>query len=141
METMSEQVPCSIYTNKNTTNESIQGPRELTIFDPEAIGPIYGFSSKARKGPFYGAMQQSLHTTRDHDFHKQRRKVWDLAFKQSRNQVSQYVNRFEANKHQHLQIMGQRSKNSQTRFLLGLRTVKANQSHLTIYVFIIVMML
>ncbi|KAG0646070.1 Cytokinin biosynthesis 2 [Hyphodiscus hymeniophilus] len=59
------------------------GPRELVIFDPEAIVPILGFNSKTRKGPFYGAMEQSLHTTRDHDFHKMRRKVWDLAFKQT----------------------------------------------------------
>ncbi len=37
----------------------------------------------ARKGPFYGAMQQSLHITRDHAFHKRRRKIWDMAFKQT----------------------------------------------------------
>jgi hypothetical protein len=59
------------------------GPRELIVFDPAALNPLLGFTSKARKGPFYGAMEQSLHTTRDHDFHKRRRKIWDIAFKQS----------------------------------------------------------
>jgi hypothetical protein len=64
------------------------GPRELIVFDPAALNPLLGFTSKARKGPFYGAMEQSLHTTRDHDFHKRRRKIWDIAFKQSaRNPV------------------------------------------------------
>ncbi|KAI9645352.1 hypothetical protein NHQ30_006088 [Ciborinia camelliae] len=59
------------------------GPRELMIFDPEAINAILGSSSKLQKGPFYGTTPQSLHTTRDSDFHRKRRKVWDIAFKQS----------------------------------------------------------
>ncbi|KAF7867161.1 hypothetical protein EAF04_005245 [Stromatinia cepivora] len=60
------------------------GPRELMISDPAAINLILGSSSKLQKGPFYGATTpQSLHTTRDPDFHKKRRKVWDIAFKQS----------------------------------------------------------
>ncbi|TGO40918.1 hypothetical protein BHYA_0029g00270 [Botrytis hyacinthi] len=60
------------------------GPRELTIFDPAAISVILGASSKLHKGPFYGSTSpESLHTTRDSDFHRKRRKIWDLAFKQS----------------------------------------------------------
>ncbi|APA07309.1 hypothetical protein sscle_02g020790 [Sclerotinia sclerotiorum 1980 UF-70] len=60
------------------------GPRELMIFDPAAINLILGSSSKLQKGPFYGATTpQSLHTTRDTDFHRKRRKIWDIAFKQS----------------------------------------------------------
>ena len=65
------------------TFADVSGPRELIIFDAEAINPILGFNSKARKGPFYGAMEQSLHTTRDHEFHRKRRRVWDMAFKQT----------------------------------------------------------
>lgn len=58
------------------------GPRELIVFDPAAVNQILGASSKLQKGPFYGAMEQSLHTTQDHDFHRKRRKIWDIAFKQ-----------------------------------------------------------
>ncbi len=58
------------------------GPRELTIYNAEAINQVLGFSSKARKGPFYGAVEVSLHATRDPQFHRQRRKIWDIAFKQ-----------------------------------------------------------
>ena len=60
-----------------------EGPREVTIFDADAIEPILGVNSKTKKGPFYGSLQQSLHMTRDPDFHAKRRKVWDTAFKQS----------------------------------------------------------
>ncbi|RDW83071.1 hypothetical protein BP5796_04562 [Coleophoma crateriformis] len=57
------------------------GPRELSISDPRAIPHILGFSSKAFKGPFYDSMEDSVNTTRDRVFHKQRRKVWDSSMK------------------------------------------------------------
>lgn len=58
------------------------GPRELSICDPKAIPLILGFSSKTFKGPFYDSMEDSVSTTRDKVFHKQRRKVWDSSMKQ-----------------------------------------------------------
>ncbi|RDW71423.1 hypothetical protein BP6252_07986 [Coleophoma cylindrospora] len=57
------------------------GPRELSIGDPRAIPHILGVSSKAFKGPFYDSMEDSVNTTRDRVFHKQRRKVWDSSMK------------------------------------------------------------
>lgn len=56
------------------------GPNELVIRDPAALAPLLGVRNK--KGPFYGATQKSLHTNQDPEFHKQRRKIWDTAFKQ-----------------------------------------------------------
>ena len=58
------------------------GPRELSILDPQAIPLILGFSSKTFKGPFYDSMEDSVSTTRDKVFHKQRRKIWDSSIKQ-----------------------------------------------------------
>lgn len=58
------------------------GPRELTIFDPAAIQPLLGLNSMTTKGPWYDIMDKSLHLTRDHAFHRQRRKVWDNALKE-----------------------------------------------------------
>ncbi|KAL0256524.1 hypothetical protein SLS55_008919 [Diplodia seriata] len=57
------------------------GPRDLSITDPDAIIPILGPSAKTSKGPFYGALEQSVHTTLDKEFHRQRRRVWDNGFK------------------------------------------------------------
>lgn len=57
------------------------GPRELTIFDAEAIQPILGAQSKTTKGPFFDVMERSLHLNRDKAFHRQRRRTWDTAFK------------------------------------------------------------
>ncbi|OJD40813.1 cytochrome p450 [Diplodia corticola] len=57
------------------------GPRDLSITDPDAIIPILGPSAKTSKGPFYGSLEQSVHTTLDKDFHRQRRRVWDNGFK------------------------------------------------------------
>ncbi|KAL4877038.1 cytochrome P450 [Aspergillus karnatakaensis] len=57
------------------------GPRELVIFDAAAITPVLGFASPTGKGPFYDSMETSVNTTRDKIFHRQRRKVWDHAFK------------------------------------------------------------
>ncbi|OJJ42108.1 hypothetical protein ASPZODRAFT_137494 [Penicilliopsis zonata CBS 506.65] len=68
------------------------GPRELVIFDSAAITPILGFASVTGKGPFYDSMETSVSTTRDHAFHRQRRKIWDLAFKQS---LADYAPRIE----------------------------------------------
>jgi hypothetical protein len=59
------------------------GPRELTIFDVDAISAIYGVQSKMTKGPFYDIMEKSLHLNRDKQFHRQRRRIWDNAFKNS----------------------------------------------------------
>jgi hypothetical protein len=57
------------------------GPRELTIFDVDAIPAILGVQSKTSKGPLYDIMEKSLHLNRDKQFHRQRRRVWDNAFK------------------------------------------------------------
>ncbi|KFZ12717.1 hypothetical protein V502_06954 [Pseudogymnoascus sp. VKM F-4520 (FW-2644)] len=57
------------------------GPRELSVLDTAALIPMLGV--RMEKGPFYGAMERSVHTNRDATFHKKRRKVWDMAFKQT----------------------------------------------------------
>ena len=57
------------------------GPRELLVCDAEAVNPLLGYQSKTLKGPFYGSMELSIHTNRDKIFHRQRRKIWDNAFK------------------------------------------------------------
>lgn len=57
------------------------GPRELSICDARAIPSILGFKAKCEKGPFYDSMEQSVSSTRDEVWHKERRKVWDSAMK------------------------------------------------------------
>jgi hypothetical protein len=37
---------------------------------------------------------ESLHTTRDPTFHKKRRKVWDMAFKQKLSDYGPYIEEF-----------------------------------------------
>ncbi|KAF2801643.1 putative benzoate 4-monooxygenase cytochrome P450 [Mytilinidion resinicola] len=68
------------------------GPREILIFDPEAIAPVLGYSSKTLKGPFYDSMEDSVNTTRDKEFHRKRRKIWDNAMKTS---LADYAPRIE----------------------------------------------
>jgi len=53
----------------------------LTIFDADAISTILGVQSKTSKGPLYDIMEKSLHLNRDKQFHRQRRRIWDNAFK------------------------------------------------------------
>ena len=65
------------------------GPRELSVLDTAALIPMLGV--RMEKGPFYGAMERSVHTNRDATFHKKRRKVWDMAFKQSQYLPIHYV--------------------------------------------------
>ncbi|QGA22244.1 hypothetical protein EYB26_009960 [Talaromyces marneffei] len=68
------------------------GPRELVIFDPAALTPVLGFASITGKGPFYDSMETSVNTSRDKEFHRKRRKIWDNAFKKS---LSDYGPRIE----------------------------------------------
>lgn len=63
-------------------NFNITGPREITIGDPAAIHVVHGLKTKVKKGPFYAALTDSLHTTDDAVFHRERRKVWDFAMKE-----------------------------------------------------------
>jgi cytochrome P450 len=67
------------------------GPRELSIFDPEAVQVLYGFQSKTSKGPFYDVMEKSLHLNRDRPWHRQRRKIWDNAMKTSLHGFAPHV--------------------------------------------------
>jgi hypothetical protein len=59
------------------------GPRELTIFDPGALQALLGSQSKTTKGPFYDILDKSLNLNRDRVWHRQRRNVWDNAYKKS----------------------------------------------------------
>ncbi|KAF2034994.1 cytochrome P450 [Setomelanomma holmii] len=68
------------------------GPRELTIFDVDAIPAILGGQSKTSKGPLFDIMDKSLHLNRDKQFHRQRRRIWDNAFKAS---LSDYAPKIE----------------------------------------------
>ncbi|KAF2798038.1 cytochrome P450 [Melanomma pulvis-pyrius CBS 109.77] len=70
------------------------GPRELAIFDPAAIQPLLGFKSPTTKGPFYDVMETSLHLNRDKVFHRQRRKIWDNAMKESLSDYAPHVEDF-----------------------------------------------
>ncbi len=67
---------------------------ELSISDPSAIIPLLGYNSRARKGPFYGALEPSLHTNRDAEFHRSQRKIWDNAFKQSLSDYGASIEEF-----------------------------------------------
>jgi hypothetical protein len=60
------------------------GPRELTIFDVDAIPFILGVQAKTSKGPLFDIMEKSMHLSRDKQFHRQRRRIWDNAFKTSK---------------------------------------------------------
>lgn len=77
---MSEQVSHDLRTVAFTINNDA-GPRELTIFDPAGLVPLLG--TRRVKGPFYGAMEKTLNHNQEPEFHKQRRRIWDMAFKQS----------------------------------------------------------
>lgn len=70
------------------------GPRELSISDPNAIAPILGPNSKLQKGPFYGALERSLHCHRDAVWHKSQRKIWDIAFKESLSDYGAAIEEF-----------------------------------------------
>jgi hypothetical protein len=59
------------------------GPRELTIFDPGALQALLGPQSKTTKGPFYDILDKSLNLNRDRVWHRQRRNIWDNAYKKS----------------------------------------------------------
>lgn len=63
-------------------NPHMTGPREISIGDPAAIPLVHGLRATVKKGPFYAALTDSLHTTDDAVFHKERRKIWDFAMKE-----------------------------------------------------------
>ncbi|KAL2061564.1 hypothetical protein VTL71DRAFT_6941 [Oculimacula yallundae] len=68
------------------------GPRELSICDPAAIKCILGYGAKPGKGPAYDSMEESVNTTRDREFHTERRKIWDSSLK---SLVSTYAPQIE----------------------------------------------
>ncbi|OKL55488.1 hypothetical protein UA08_09188 [Talaromyces atroroseus] len=51
--------------------------------DPAAIQLVHGLKATVKKGPFYAQLTDSVHTTDDPIFHKERRKIWDFAMKES----------------------------------------------------------
>ncbi|KAF3044325.1 hypothetical protein E8E12_007952 [Didymella heteroderae] len=61
------------------------GPREISILRKSAVPLIYGPNSEMRKSTWYGQTgndlkKTSIHMTRDHESHKQRRRAWDRGF-------------------------------------------------------------
>lgn len=60
----------------------LQGPNEISTFDPEAIPILLGPGSKCTKAPWYDATHPviSLHTLRDKAAHDERRRIWDRGF-------------------------------------------------------------
>ena len=58
------------------------GSSDLSITHPEGVQAVYGQGSACRKGSWYDEdwPRSSLHTTRDHDWHRQRRRIWSPAF-------------------------------------------------------------
>ncbi|PVH70062.1 putative benzoate 4-monooxygenase cytochrome P450 [Cadophora sp. DSE1049] len=69
------------------------GPRELSVADPTAMIYILGYGAKPGKGPVYDSMEESVNTTRDREFHTQRRKIWDSSLK---TLVSTYMPQIES---------------------------------------------
>jgi hypothetical protein len=72
-----------VYPSSNCDKLTLPGPREITIFDVDALLSVHGGQSKTSKAPFYDMMEKSLHINRDKQFHRQRRRIWDNAFKAS----------------------------------------------------------
>ncbi|KAH7125219.1 cytochrome P450 [Dendryphion nanum] len=70
------------------------GPRQISIFDQKAITPILGYNSKTTKGPFYDVLERSLHLNRDKQWHRQQRKIWDNAMKDSLSDYGPQVEDF-----------------------------------------------
>ncbi|KAF3038407.1 hypothetical protein E8E11_005959 [Didymella keratinophila] len=61
------------------------GPREISVLRKSAVPLIYGPNSEMRKSTWYGQTgndlkKTSIHMTRDHESHKQRRRAWDRGF-------------------------------------------------------------
>ncbi|KAI4156765.1 MAG: hypothetical protein LQ340_000022 [Diploschistes diacapsis] len=58
------------------------GSSDLSISLPAGVEAVYGPGSPCRKASWYDEdwPRQSLHTTRNHDWHRQRRRTWSLAF-------------------------------------------------------------
>lgn len=56
------------------------------VFDSDAIPLVLGVRQK--KGPFYGAMEKSISGHQDDSFHKERRKVWDMAFRECKSRIN-----------------------------------------------------
>ncbi|KAB2574534.1 benzoate 4-monooxygenase cytochrome P450 [Lasiodiplodia theobromae] len=83
------------------------GPRDLSITDPNAIIPILGPSAKTSKGPFYGSLEESVHTTLNKEFHRQRRRVWDNGFKAA---LEDFAPRVEAATDELLLVLAQHSQ-------------------------------
>ena len=61
------------------------GPREISVLRKSAVQIIYGPNSELRKSTWYGQTgnditKTSIHMTRNHETHKQRRRAWDRGF-------------------------------------------------------------
>lgn len=58
------------------------GSSDLMIVHPMGVPAIHGAQSKCRKAPWYDEdfPRQSIHTSRDHKFHQDRRRIWSQAF-------------------------------------------------------------
>lgn len=61
------------------------GPRELSVKRASAISALQGLQSECRKSPWYGHVtndptKASIHSTRDFEDHKRRKRAWDQAF-------------------------------------------------------------
>ncbi|KAF2710676.1 cytochrome P450 [Pleomassaria siparia CBS 279.74] len=76
------------------------GSPDLSITHPLGVGVIYGPKSNCRKASWYDEdhPRASIHTTRDHQFHNARRRVWSKAFSDKALQgyevrVAKYVER------------------------------------------------
>ncbi|KAH7311409.1 putative cytochrome P450 [Stachybotrys elegans] len=58
------------------------GSNDLMIVHPLAVPVVHGLQSKCRKASWYDEdwPRASIHTSRDHQFHHSRRRVWSQAF-------------------------------------------------------------
>jgi cytochrome P450 len=84
METSYERVCCTTF-DQTQDADPLQGPREISVLRKSAVPLIYGPNSEMRKSTWYGQTgndlkKTSIHMTRDHESHKQRRRAWDRGF-------------------------------------------------------------
>ncbi|KAI1113575.1 cytochrome P450 [Nemania sp. NC0429] len=73
------------------------GSNDLSITHPKAVQAIYGSNSKCGKADWYDITYPmvSLQSTRDHNLHSQRRRVWSTAFgNRNLQDYDQRINRY-----------------------------------------------
>ncbi|KAF1837964.1 cytochrome P450 [Decorospora gaudefroyi] len=86
------------------------GPREVTVYCADAIPLVHGPLSKCTKASIYTATElggSSVHTTRNKQEHRERRKIWDQAF--SAKALREYEPRLNRHARALMEKLGERA--------------------------------